>query len=132
MDDVLERYAVANRNGATAVDWLYLAAALAAEVRALRANRDSEASHRLALCADNERFLAEIRELRKDRERLDWVLVNDVRLIWSMRDQKHYVVDPSGNIVGTGAYGKKMALDAAIASRGEDVKSSPPLTPPEP
>lgn len=40
---------------------------LAAEVRELRAKLDSEASHRLSLCADNERFVAEIERLR-DRE----------------------------------------------------------------
>lgn len=40
--------------------------ALAAEIERLRAKLDSEASHRLSLCADNERFVAEIERLRAD------------------------------------------------------------------
>ena len=43
----------------------------AAEVRELRDKLDSEASHRLSLCADNERFIAEVRELHRDRARLE-------------------------------------------------------------
>lgn len=35
-------------------------------VRELRVKLDSEAGHRLSLCADNERFVAEVRELRED------------------------------------------------------------------
>lgn len=34
-------------------------------VRELRVKLDSEAGHRLSLCADNERFVAEVRELRQ-------------------------------------------------------------------
>lgn len=55
--------------------------ALAAEVRELRAKLDSEASHRLSLCADNERFVAENAELRKARERAKPEIEKAVELI---------------------------------------------------
>lgn len=45
-----------------------------AEIVDLRARLDAEASHRLSLCADNERFLAEIERLREQHRlaHLDW------------------------------------------------------------
>ena len=55
--------------------------ALAAEIERLRAKLDSEASHRLSLCADNERFVAENAELRKARERAKPEIEKAVELI---------------------------------------------------
>lgn len=68
MDDVLEMAEMLLRTRNTdALALVQTVEAIAAEVRELRAKLDSEASHRLSLCADNERFVAEIERLR-DRE----------------------------------------------------------------
>ena len=87
-EDVLERLEVFSRkhvdyrNEESA--WQEISAivyALAAEVRELRAKLDSEASHRLSLCADNERFVAENAELRKARKRAEPEIEKAVELI---------------------------------------------------
>lgn len=60
------------------------------------------------------------RDWIRDLARLDWMLINDARLVWSVRDKKHYAVKAGGDVVGVGASSKKRAIDSALEEENQN------------